>query len=207
MKFWIPILCLAALAAQTSEPPSPTAVPYTLASRPLQWRLGFDLGNAVILETPELNPENNFKSAAEEAERILPHPDLSFGLALLPFMKVNVRRDQLLNPQKWTIMGLEGRTRQRSFQGIGLFMGSQMTTTEGGYHLVSVAAMPGNPFMAVRKEASGENLIFGFAGPLKTKHVRTKFSETKWENSLYEECAADHQSDTEGVKQLRVVCE
>ena len=87
MKFWIPILCLAALAAQTSEPPSPTAVPYTPEPRPLQWRLGFDLGNAVILETPELNPENNFKSAVEEAERILPHPDLSFGLALLPSLR------------------------------------------------------------------------------------------------------------------------
>ena len=201
MKFWIPILCFAALAvAQSSEPPSPTAVPYTPEPRPLQWRLGFDLGNAVILETPELNPENNFKSAVEEAERILPHPDLSFGLALLPFIKVNVRRDQLLNPQKWTIMGLEGRTRQRSFQGIGLFMGSQMTTTEGGYHLVSVAAMPGNPFMAVRKEASGENLIFGFAGPLKTKHVRTKFSETKWENSLPVE-NADLPAGSEAAKQ------
>ena len=204
MKFWIPILCfavLAAVAAQTSEPPSPTAVPYTSEPRPLQWRLGFDLGNAVILETPELNPESNFKSAVEEAERILPHPDLSFGMALLPFIKVNVRRDQLLNPQKWTIMDLQARTRQRSFQGIGLFMGSQMTTTEGGYHLVSVAAMPGNPFMAVRKEASGENLIFGFAGPLKTKHVRTKFSETKWENSLPVE-NADLPAGSEAAKQL-----
>src|SRR5437867_4839830 len=81
-------------------------------------------------------------------------------------------------------------------------MGSQMTTTEGGYHLVSVAAMPGNPFMAVRKEASGENLIFGFAGPLKTKHVRTKFSETKWENSLPVENAADLPAGSEAAKQL-----
>src|SRR5437773_11927008 len=111
MKFWIPILCLAALAAaQTSEPPSPTAVPYTPEPRPLQWRLGFDLGNAVILETPELNPENNFKSAVEEVERILPHPDPSLGLALLPFMKVNVRSDQQLNPQRWTSMDNEERT-------------------------------------------------------------------------------------------------
>jgi hypothetical protein len=164
--------------------------------------LGFDLGNAVILEAPELNPEGNFKMAVNEAERILTHPSLSFGLALLPFMKVNVRREQLVNPKQWTVMDLEGRTRQRSFQGIGVFMGSRMTTTEGGYHLVSVAAMPAEPFMGVRQEASGENLIFALAGNLKSKHVRTKFSETKWENSLPVENPADVPAGYETAKQL-----
>jgi len=205
MRLWITILCFATVgavaAAQNAEPPSPTPVPYTPEPRQVQWRLGFDLGNAIALEVPELNPENDFKSAVAEAERILPHPDLSFGLALLPFMKVTVRREQLLNPRQWTVMDLEGRTKQRSFQGIGVFMGYQMTTTEGGYHLVSMAAMPQQPFMGVRQEASGENLIFAFAGNLKSKHVRTKFSETKWENSLPVENADDLPAGYEATKQ------
>ena len=206
MKFWIPIFAFvvvaAAAATQSGDPPAPTPVPYTLEPRQIQWRLGFDLGNAVILETPELNPQNNFKLAVEEADRILPNPELRFGLALLPFMKINVRREQLLNPRQWTIMDLEGRIRQKNFQGIGLFMGSQMTTTEGGFHLVSVAAMPTEPFMGVRQEASGENLVFGFAGNLKSKHVRTKYSETKWENSLPVESAEDLPTGYEAAKQL-----
>jgi hypothetical protein len=205
MRIWMGILCFAAVGAaavaQNPEPPSPTPVPYTPEPRQVQWRLGFDLGNAIVLEAPELNPENDFKSAVAEAERILPHPDLSFGLALLPFMKVNVRKEQLLNPRQWTVMDLEGRTKQRSFQGIGVFMGYQMTTTEGGYHLVSMAAMPQQPFMGVRQEASGENLIFAFAGNLKSKHVRTKFSETKWENSLPVENADDLPAGYEATKQ------
>ena len=205
MRLWITILCFATVGAvavaQNPEPPSPTPVPYTPEPRQVQWRLGFDLGNAIVLEAPELNPEKDFKSAVDQAERILPHPDLSFGLALLPFMKVNVRKEQLLNPRQWTVMDLEGRTKQRNFQGIGVFMGYQMTTTEGGYHLVSMAAMPQQPFMGVRQEASGENLIFAFAGNLKSKHVRTKFSETKWENSLPVENADDLPSGYEATKQ------
>ena len=206
MRFCIPIFGLivlaAAAAAQTAEPPSPTPAPYTPEPRQVQWRLGFDLGNAVVLETPELNPQNSVKSAVEEADRILPDPELRFGLALLPFTKLNIRREQLVNPRQWTIMDLDGRTKQRNFQGIGVFMGSQMTTTEGGFHLVSMAAMPTEPFMGVRQEPSGENLVFGFAGSLKSKHVRTKLSETKWENSLPVEDTADLPSGYATAKEL-----
>jgi hypothetical protein len=196
------IAFVAAAIAQTDDAPSPTPVPYTPEPRLPQWRLGFDLGNAIILEAPELNPENNFKRAVDEAERLLPHPDLGFGLALLPFMKVNTRREQLVNPRQWTVMDLVGKTRQRSFQGIGVFMGTQMNSTEGGYHLVSIGAMPVEPFMGVRQEASGKNLIFGFAGSLKSKHVRTKSFETKWENLLPVEDAADLPAGYEAAKQL-----
>jgi hypothetical protein len=207
VKFWVPIFAFAvvlavAAAPQSDDPPAPTPVPYTLEPRQVQWRLGFDLGNAVILETPELNPEKNFKLAVEEADRILPNPELRFGLALLPFMKINVRREQLVNPRQWTIMDLAGRVRQKNFQGIGVFMGSQMTTTEGGFHLVSIAAMPSEPFMGVRQEPSGENLVFGFAGNFKSKHVRTKYSETKWENSLPVESPVDLPTGYETAKQL-----
>src|SRR5690349_15656305 len=110
MKFGIPILCFIALAlgagAQSDDLPSPTAVPYTPEPRQIQWRLGFDLGNLTILETPELNPESNFKAAISEAERILSRPGLSYGLALLPFMKVKVRTEQFVNPRQWTVIDL-----------------------------------------------------------------------------------------------------
>jgi hypothetical protein len=206
MRLWIPIACLMALAlaaaAQTDDAPSPTPVPYTPETRQTQWRIGFDLGNVTILEAPELNPENDFHAAVREAERILPHPELSFGLALLPFMKVNVQTGRLVNPRQWTILDLQGRTRQKSFQGIGVFMGTLMTTTEGGYHLVSMPVMPVDPFLGLRKEAFSGDLIFGFTGNLKGKRLRTKLSETKWENSLPVEDPAVLPAGWEAAKEL-----
>src|ERR1051325_10570646 len=206
MRFWIPTICSIAFAAvaiaQTGDPPSPTPIPYTPEPRQIQWRLGFDLGNLTILETPELNPDSNYKAAITEAERILSRPGLSYGLALLPFMKVKVRTEQFVNPRQWTIMDLQGRTRPKNFQGLGVFMGTRMTSTEGGYHLVSVAAMPSDPFIGVRQEPFDGDLVFGFAGNLKSKHIRTKFSETKWENLLPVEDAADLPAGYEAIKQL-----
>jgi hypothetical protein len=190
MRHWlIPLLSCIGLVvmafAQTEDPPAPTAVPFTPEPRQLQWRIGFDLGNAVVLETPELNPENDTKLAVREAERTLPHPLLAFGLALLPASKISVRTQQLVNPRQWTILDLQGKTSRKSFQGLGVFMGTRMTSTEGGYHLVSVAAMASNPFFGIRKEPAPQDLIFGFAGPLKGKiQIHTKASETKWENLL-----------------------
>ena len=163
MRFGIAIVCLIALTlaagAQSDDLPSPTAVPYTPEPRQVQWRLGFDLGNLTILETPELNPDRDFKSAITEAERILPRPGLSYGLALLPFMKVKLRTEQLVNPRQWTILDLQGRAKQKNFQGLGIFMGSRMTSTEGGFHLVSVAAMPSDPFIGVRQEPFDGDLV------------------------------------------------
>ena len=204
MRIWISILALAALTmvVAAQDDPSPTPVPFTPEPRQVQWRLGFDLGNAVILEAPELNPENDFKAAVNEADRVLPHPGLTFGLALLPYMKVNVRTQQLVNPRQWTILDLQGKTREKSFQGIGVFMGTQMTSTEGGYHLISLAAMPIDPWVGVRKEPYPGNLVFGFTGNLKSKRLRTKLFETKWENLLPVEDTADLPAGYESAKAL-----
>ena len=82
-------------------------------------------------------------------------------------------------------------------------MGTRMTSTEGGYHLVSVAAMPADPFLGVRKEPAPQDLIFGFAGPIKRKLVmRPKFSETKWENLLPVEDPSSLPAGYESAKQL-----
>ncbi|PYS13936.1 MAG: hypothetical protein DMG15_09565 [Acidobacteria bacterium] len=206
MRFSIAILCFVTLviraSAQTDDAPSPTAVPFTPEPRQSQWRIGFNMGNVTILETPELNPDNDFKAAVREAERLLPRPVLSFGLALLPFMKVNVDTRQLVNPRQWTILDLEGKSTAKSFQGIGIFMGTQMTSTEGGYHLVSMASMPSDPFLGVRKEPFSGNLIFGIAGNVKTKHLRTKLFETKWENLLPVEDPATLPAGYEAAKEL-----
>src|SRR5207247_2783956 len=94
MRRFIPPACLFAIAAvalaviaQPGDLPTPTPVPFTPEPRQLQWRIGFDLGNATILEAPELNPETDSKLAVGEAARVLGRPLLSFGLALLPFSK------------------------------------------------------------------------------------------------------------------------
>ena len=198
MRYWLAAMFILLL----QDAPSPTPVPFTAESRQPQWRIGFDLGNVVILETPELNPDNDFKSAVKEAERVLPEPGLNFGLALLPYMKVNVRTQQLVNPRQWTILDLQGKTREKSFQGLGIFMGAQLSSTEGGYHLASIASMPRDPFLGLRKEPFPGDLIFGFAGNYKPKGLRTKFSETKWENLLPTEDPADLPAGYEAVKAL-----
>jgi len=202
----VPLACLLAFAtvliAQIDDAPEPTPIAFTPEPRQLQWRIGFDLGNAVILETPELNPESDSQLAMREAERILTRPFLDFGLALLPASKVRIASERLVNPRQWTILDLKGHTIRKAFQGLGVFMGRRMTSTEGGYHLVSVPSMP-SAFLGLRREPAGEDLILGFAGPLKGKlQLHTKFSETKWENLLPVEDPANFPAGYESAKSL-----
>jgi len=78
-----------------------------------------------------------------------------------------------------------------------------MTTTEGGYHLVSLAAMPVDPFLGVRKEPAPQDLIFGFAGPIKGRiQLRTKLEETTWKDLLPVEDPATLPMGYEAAKQL-----
>src|SRR5207247_824328 len=128
---------------------------------------------------------------------------LDFGLALLPVSKVAVQTQQLLNPRQWTLLDLHNKTTRKSFQALGVFMGRRMTSSEGGYHLVSLPAMPDQPFLGIRKEPAGEDLVFGFAGPVKGKlEIRPKISETKWENLLPVEDPASLPAGYESAKQL-----
>jgi len=194
-RFILLIACIAVVVmamAQGDDAPVPTPISFTNQPRQLQWRLGFDLGNAVALETPELNPQKDVKSAIQEAERVLPKPFQDFALALLPTAKVTVQTQQLVNPRQWMILDLHGKTSRREFQGLGVFLGRRLTSTEGGYHLVSIAVMPIDPFLSLRREPAPEDLVFGFAGSLKRKlSIHTKLSETKWENLLPVEDSAD----------------
>ena len=195
-------LASAITAAQNDDPPSPTPVQFTPEPKQLQWRLGFDLGNAVVLETPELNPENETRRAVEEAERIMGRPFLDFCLALLPATKVAIAPGRLVNPRQWTVLDLHGKVTHKTFQALGTFMGRRMTSTEGGYHLVSVPTM-GIAFMGLRKEPAEEGLIFGFAGPVKGQiQIHPKLSETKWENLLPVEDPAGLPAGWESAKQL-----
>jgi hypothetical protein len=207
MKTFSLIICLIAIAgaalAQSGKGSSSTAVPFTPEPRQLQWRIGFDLGNVTIVEAPELNPEDNSELAVQEAERVLPRPDLSFGLALLPFSQVAVRKQQLVNPRDWTILDLQGRTKRRTFQALGVFIGTRLTTTEGGYHLVSVEALPLDSFLGLRREPAPQDLVFGFAGRMKRKmEIRTKLSETKWDNLVPVEDAATLPAGYDTAKRL-----
>jgi hypothetical protein len=207
MRAILAALCLVALAAagfaQTDDLPSPTPVPFTPEPRDLQWRIGFELGNATVLETPELNPDNRVRLAVREAERILGQALTGWGIGLLPYSKINVANGRLVNPRDWTILDLQNKTTRKSFQLVGVFMGSQMTTTEGGYHLVSVPAVPRDPFLGARKEPSPEDVVFGFAGRIKGRiQLRTKLAETKWENLLPVEDPAGLPSGYGKAKQL-----
>ncbi|HEY2381659.1 MAG TPA: hypothetical protein VGK48_10825 [Terriglobia bacterium] len=207
MRAFFAALCLIALATagigQTEDPPSPTRVPFTPEPRELQWRIGFDLGNATVLETPELNPNQDYRGAVGVADRILPDPLLGWGLGLLPYARLEIAYSQLLNPREWTVLDLQNKVIRKSFQLIGVFMGTRMTTTEGGYHLVSAAIAPRDPFFGVRKEPSPETLVVGFAGRARGRlQLRTKLSETKWANSLPAEDPADMPAGYGNAKQL-----
>src|SRR5262249_33273666 len=119
-KLLFAIACLAAGAAvvalaQIDDEPAPTPVPFTAEPRQSQWRIGFDLGNALVLEAPELNPENEIPSAVREADRTLPRPGLDVGLGLLPASKVSFKNDRLVNPRQWTILDLHSKTSRKSF--------------------------------------------------------------------------------------------
>jgi hypothetical protein len=200
-------LCLAALAiagfAQIDDLPSPTPVPFTPQPKQLQWRIGFDLGNTTILETPELNPDKDYKRAIQEAERVLPYTAFGFGLALLPYSKMNVPNPQLVNPKDWTILDLKNKTEKKAFQYLGVFLGNRMTTTEGGYHLISLAVPAVYPFFRVRKEPSPEDVVFAFSGPTKGHlQLHTRSSETKWENLLPVEDPAALPAGYEMARQL-----
>ncbi len=196
------VLGIAAIA-QIDDFPTPTPVPFTREPKQLQWRIGFDLGNATILEAPDLNPRKDYRLAVQEAERVIPHPLLSYGLVLLPYSKLNVSNSDLVNPREWTVLDLHDKTVRKSFGLLGIFMGSLMTTTEGGYHLASLAAAPVDPFLGIRKEPSPDDVVFGFAGPMKGRiHLKTKLSETKWENSLPVEDPAGLPPGFEMAKQL-----
>jgi len=195
-------VALAAVVSGQVDPQPPTPVPFTAEPKQVQWRLGFDLGNAVILETPELNPDDNPRNANLEAERVLHSSFLDFGLALLPVSKVNVRTSRLVNPRQWTVLDLRGKTSHRSFQALGVFMGRRMTSTEGGYHLVSVPALPDDAFLGVRHDPAPQEVIFGFAGPLKKTQIHARLSETKWENLLPVEDAAFLPAGYESAKSV-----
>src|SRR5205814_4562121 len=107
------------------------------------------------------------------------------------------------NPRKWTVLDLHGKTEQRTFQALGVFMGSRMASQEGGYHLVSVQLMPYDPFLGLRKQPAPEDLIIGFVGPAKGKlQLHTRLSETKWENLLPVEDPATLPPDYNSAKQL-----
>jgi len=54
----------------------------------------------------------------------------------------------------------------------------------------------------IRRTAQKGDLIFGFAGNLKSKHLRAKFSETRWENLLPVEDAADLPAGYEAAREL-----
>jgi hypothetical protein len=207
MRLFIAILFFFAIAAvaiaQVDDLPFPTPVPFTAEPRQLQWRIGFDLGNATILEAPELNPENDSKLAINEAQRLLPRPLLSFGLALLPYSKVNTRSQQLVNPRQWTILDLRNKETQKSFSSLAVFMGTEMNSAEGGYHLVSLAALPRQPFLSLRREPGPQDLIFAFAGPRKGRlQLRTRLAETKWENLLPVEDPANLPAGYEAAREL-----
>src|SRR5262245_9815665 len=110
--FWLFMLA-AVVAAQTPSDEAPVTPP---PARP-EWRLGFDLGNMTILETPELQPENNGEYSIA-----------NFRLRWISLSKTRIDSAKLVNPRQWAVLDQHGNVRQREFRWLAAV---------GGYYLVS----------------------------------------------------------------------
>jgi hypothetical protein len=177
------LLLSAALAvAQTDS--GGDEVPATAAPPTPEWRLGFDLGNLVILETPELNPGGNEAAARRVAQALLPDTPAALVLNVLPFLKVPTESRGLLNTRQWAVMDQHGNVRQREFRWLAVLQG-QAATARGGYHLASGAAVRAPGPIVPDRTPTQENIVFAAAGlPGPPPQVRTRLTQTPWRDGI-----------------------
>jgi hypothetical protein len=171
-----------ALAAQTNS--GGEQVPLTAAPPAPEWRLGFDLGNVVIIETPELNPGGNEALARREAQTVLPDAAAALVLNILPFSKVRTESRGLLNPRQWAVLDQHGNVRQREFRWLAVLQG-QAAAARGGYHLASGSAVRSPGPVVPERAPSQENIVFAAAGlPGPPPQVRTRLTQTPWREGI-----------------------
>jgi hypothetical protein len=175
------LLTAAYTAAQTSS--GEQQVPVTPAPSTPEWRFGFDLGNVVILETPELNPGGEESAARREASALLPDNPAALALNLLPFSKVRTEPRGLVNTRQWAVLDQHGNVRQLEFHWLAVLQG-QAATARGGYHLASAALRAAGSIVPARPP-SQENIVFAVAGlPGPPPQVRTRLTQTPWREGI-----------------------
>jgi hypothetical protein len=164
------------IAAQTEE-----QAPVTPPPPKPEWRLGFDLGNMTILETPELQPENNGEYSAA-----------NFRLSWISLSKTRIDAARLVNPRQWAVLDQHGNVRQREFRWLAAV---------GGYYLVSTTAAQ-IAGLQPQQTPRPENVVFGVAGlngP--PPQVRTRLTQTAWKNDAPIERADDLPQNYQAVRQ------
>src|SRR5262245_33630163 len=138
-------------------------VPVTPAPATPEWRLGFDLGNMVILEAPELNPGNNEENSTSDLR-----------LNVLAFSNTRVDSSRLLNTRQWAVLDQHGNVRQREFRWLGAF---------AAYYLVWSPAIQTVGPIRPQQAPSQDRIVFGVAGlPGPPPQVRTRLTQTPWKN-------------------------
>src|SRR5262245_44104198 len=172
------LLLVGVVGAQT---PTEEQAPVTPPPAKPEWRLGFDLGNMTVLETPELQPGNNGEYSAA-----------NFRLRWISLSKTRIDRTRLVNPRQWAVLDQHGNVRQREFRWLAAV---------GGYYLVSTAAAQLTNLQP-QQTPRPENVVFGVAGlDGPQPQVRTRLTQTPWKNDAPIERADDLPPNYQAVRQ------
>src|SRR5262249_28339327 len=155
--------CLALFAAVVAaQAPGEEQAPVTPPPAKPEWRLGFDLGNMIILETPELRSENNGEYSAA-----------NFRLRWISLSKTRIDATRLVHPRQWAVLDQHGKLRQREFRWLAAV---------GGYYLVSTTAAQVTGLQP-QQTPRPENVVFAVAGLNGPQpQVRTRLTQTAWKN-------------------------
>ena len=196
------LLTLAVCVTVTSQAVKEGQAPVTPRPQTPEWRLGFDLGNVVILETPELNPQDDEGFARREAQRLLPAMPNSLGLMVLPFANERIASQRFVNTLQWAVLDQHGNVRQLRFSWLGAFAGND-ASNQGGYHLVSSASIVSTGLVKPDRAPSADNIVFGLAGLSGLPpQVRTRLTQTPWRNGLPVESPDDLPDGYANVKTI-----
>ena len=174
-------LLLALVAVVVAQTPGEEQAPVTPPPAKPEWRLGFDLGNMTVLETPELQPDNNGEYSVA-----------NFRLRWISLSKTRIDPARLLNPRQWAVLDQHGNVRQREFRWLAAV---------GGYYLVSTPA-PQITALQPQQTPRPENVVFGVAGLTgPPPQVRTRLTQTPWKNDAPIERADDLPENYQSVRQ------
>ena len=146
------------------------------------WRLGFRVGSAYVLETPELGevPPELMRELSEAAAAL--EPEFTY-LRIVPMDRLGDAAESLINPERWTLISLDGTERRAGFPLAGYIDGATFT---GDWHLVSEDAEGLDSPLQADTWITEEALVIGIAdGPDRSRgEVRKRLLETPWEDEL-----------------------
>ncbi len=164
-----------------AESDSASAATQGVGTLPSNWKIGFRVGNTYVLEMPELGEVS--ADLVREFSDDAPPLDPAFArLRIVPLDRLRESANPLVNPERWTVLGLDGTEQSVRFSMLGYVEGAAFVEA---WHLVSEDAERLAPFVEVDSWITDETLIIGIGNSVPPRmEVRRKLRETPWENDL-----------------------